>query len=188
VRMTIEDRDQWECLLADWSAAYDITRSDDEDDELPFKAVPHADPGALLEAASPRLLRAMIREDRRARYRGLPRTRLDHVYMACALNLLRLEAYWTGTPLDRQRTSHLARSNSASSHDPELTTRIRDAELGVAGASLSPGLAAMNDKAAAAGPFANHGGRLHRDRRTWLARLTLVRRATRRYGHIAGPG
>jgi transposase len=46
---------------------------------------------------------------RRARYRGLPRTRLDHVYMACALNLLRLEAYWTGTPLDRRRTSHLAR-------------------------------------------------------------------------------
>jgi hypothetical protein len=28
--------------------------------------------------------------------------------MACALNLLRLHAYWTGTPLDRQRTSHLA--------------------------------------------------------------------------------
>ena len=46
---------------------------------------------------------------RRARYRGLPKTRLDHLYTACALNLLRLEAYWTGTPLDRQRTSHLAR-------------------------------------------------------------------------------
>ncbi len=46
---------------------------------------------------------------RRARYRGLPKTRLDHVYMAAALNLLRLEAYWNGTPLDRQRTSHLAR-------------------------------------------------------------------------------
>jgi transposase len=46
---------------------------------------------------------------RRARYRGLPKNRLDHVNMACALNLLRLEAYWTGTPLDRQRTSHLAR-------------------------------------------------------------------------------
>jgi len=30
----------------------------------------------------------------------------------------------------------------------------RDAELGVAGASMSPGLAAMNDQAAAAGPFA----------------------------------
>jgi len=46
---------------------------------------------------------------RRARYRALPKTRLDHVYMAAALNLLRLEAFWTGTPLDRQRTSHLAR-------------------------------------------------------------------------------
>jgi transposase len=46
---------------------------------------------------------------RRARYRGLPKTRLDHVYMAAALNLLRLHAYWTGSPLDRQRTSHLAR-------------------------------------------------------------------------------
>ena len=30
----------------------------------------------------------------------------------------------------------------------------RDAELGVAGTSLSPGLTAMNDQAAAAGPFA----------------------------------
>jgi transposase len=46
---------------------------------------------------------------RRARYRGLPKTRLDHLYMAVALNLLRLEAFWTGTPLDRRRTSHLAR-------------------------------------------------------------------------------
>jgi hypothetical protein len=46
---------------------------------------------------------------RRARYRGLPKTRLDHAYMATALNLLRLHAYWTGTPLDRRRTSHLAR-------------------------------------------------------------------------------
>ena len=46
---------------------------------------------------------------RRARYRGLPKTRLDHVYMACALNLIRLHAYWAGTPLDRRRTSHLAR-------------------------------------------------------------------------------
>jgi transposase len=46
---------------------------------------------------------------RRARHRGLPKTRLDHVYMATALNLLRLHAFWTGTPLDRQRTSHLAR-------------------------------------------------------------------------------
>ena len=46
---------------------------------------------------------------RRARYRGQPKTSLDHAYMAVALNLLRLEAFWTGTPLDRRRTSHLAR-------------------------------------------------------------------------------
>jgi hypothetical protein len=39
----------------------------------------------------------------------------------------------------------------------------RDIELGVAGASLSPGLAAMNDKAAAAGPFAKAAGLLE----TW---------------------
>jgi hypothetical protein len=43
------------------------------------------------------------------RARGLPKTCLDHLYMACALNLLRPHAYWTGTPLDRQPTSHLAR-------------------------------------------------------------------------------
>jgi antitoxin (DNA-binding transcriptional repressor) of toxin-antitoxin stability system len=36
----------------------------------------------------------------------------------------------------------------------------RDAELGVAGASLSPGLAAMTDRAAAAGPFAKAAGLL----------------------------
>lgn len=36
----------------------------------------------------------------------------------------------------------------------------RDIELGVAGASLSPGLSVMNDKAAAAGPFAKAAGLL----------------------------
>ncbi len=61
---------------------------------------------------------------RRARYRGLPKTRLDHTYMACALNLLRLHAYWTGTPLDRREPATSHASNSASSHDPELTTGI----------------------------------------------------------------
>jgi hypothetical protein len=33
---------------------------------------------------------------RRARYRGLPKTRLEHVYSAVALNLIRLDAYWNG--------------------------------------------------------------------------------------------
>jgi IS5 family transposase len=46
---------------------------------------------------------------RRARYRGLAKTRLEHVYAAVALNLWRLDAYWNDTPLDRTRTSHLAR-------------------------------------------------------------------------------
>ena len=50
---------------------------------------------------------------RRARYRGLPKTRLEHVYSAVALNLIRLHAYWNGHPLDRTRTSHLTRLEHA---------------------------------------------------------------------------
>jgi hypothetical protein len=61
--MTVEERDQWECLLADWSASYHFTCNDNEADELPFKTAPYADPGALLEAASPRVLRAKVVED-----------------------------------------------------------------------------------------------------------------------------
>ena len=44
-----------------------------------------------------------------ARYRGLAKTRLEHAFMAVALNLIRLDAYWAGRPLDRRRTTHLAR-------------------------------------------------------------------------------
>jgi len=50
---------------------------------------------------------------RRARYRGLPKTRLQHVYSAVALNLIRLDAYWNGHPLDRTRASHLSRLDVA---------------------------------------------------------------------------
>lgn len=46
---------------------------------------------------------------RHARYRGLPKTALEHVVAATAVNLIRLEAYWTGRPLDRTRASQLAR-------------------------------------------------------------------------------
>jgi hypothetical protein len=63
VRMTVEDRDQWQCLLTDWPELYDLTHSDNQADDKPFKAEPHAAPGTLLEAASPRLLRTMIGED-----------------------------------------------------------------------------------------------------------------------------
>jgi transposase len=47
--------------------------------------------------------------NRRARYRGLGKTHLEHVYSAVALNLIRLDAWWNGQPLDHSRTSHLAR-------------------------------------------------------------------------------
>ena len=43
---------------------------------------------------------------RRARYRGLAKTRLKHVLTAAALDLLRLDTWWTGTPLATTRTSH----------------------------------------------------------------------------------
>ena len=46
---------------------------------------------------------------RRARYRGLAKTHLEHVYSAAALNLIRVDAYWNDQPLDQHRTSHLAR-------------------------------------------------------------------------------
>jgi transposase len=46
---------------------------------------------------------------RRARYLGLPKTRLEHNAAAAAINLIRLNAWWTGKPLDRTRTSHLQR-------------------------------------------------------------------------------
>ncbi|MGW7285210.1 transposase [Streptomyces sp. NPDC054847] len=46
---------------------------------------------------------------RRARYLGLQKTHLEHVFSAVALNLVRLDAWWNGHPLDRTRVSHLAR-------------------------------------------------------------------------------
>jgi transposase len=46
---------------------------------------------------------------RRARYLGLPKTRLQHIAAATAINLIRLDAWWTSTPLDRTRTTHIQR-------------------------------------------------------------------------------
>jgi transposase len=53
---------------------------------------------------------------RHTRYRGQPKTHLQHVTSAVALNLIRLNAYWNGHPHDRTRTNHLNRLNR-----PELT-------------------------------------------------------------------
>jgi transposase len=50
---------------------------------------------------------------RRARYLGLPKTRLEHNAAAAAINLTRLDAWWTGKPLDRTRTTHLQRLDLA---------------------------------------------------------------------------
>lgn len=46
---------------------------------------------------------------RHARYAGLDKTRLEHFIAATAVNLIRLDAWWTGRPLDRTRTTHLQR-------------------------------------------------------------------------------
>jgi transposase len=46
---------------------------------------------------------------RHARYRGLDKTHLQNVFSAVAINLIRLTAYWNDNPLERTRTSHLAR-------------------------------------------------------------------------------
>jgi hypothetical protein len=40
---------------------------------------------------------------RRCRYTGLPKTRLAHILAATALNLIRLDAWWTGTVLAERR-------------------------------------------------------------------------------------
>ena len=50
---------------------------------------------------------------RHARYRGLTKTHLQHVFSAIALNLIRLHAWWTGNPLQHGRTSRLERLNLA---------------------------------------------------------------------------
>ena len=50
-----------------------------------------------------------VTDVRRARYRGLPKTRLDHNVKAAALNLIRLDAWWNGEILDPRRTTHLSR-------------------------------------------------------------------------------
>ncbi len=47
-------------------------------------------------------------DTRHARYRGLRKVHLQHVFSAVALNLIRLHAYWNDHPMDHTLTSHLA--------------------------------------------------------------------------------
>jgi transposase len=46
---------------------------------------------------------------RTARYRGLPKTSLEHQIAATAINITRLDHYWTGKPLSRTQKTHLQR-------------------------------------------------------------------------------
>jgi hypothetical protein len=50
-----------------------------------------------------------VTDTRHARYRGQAKTHLEHVYSAVALNLIRLDAWFNGVPLDSTKTSHLGR-------------------------------------------------------------------------------
>lgn len=50
---------------------------------------------------------------RRARYLGLDKTRLEHLAAATAINVIRLDAWYAGKPLDRTRTTHLQRIDLA---------------------------------------------------------------------------
>jgi hypothetical protein len=50
---------------------------------------------------------------RTARYRGLPKTSLEHAAAATAINLIRLDAWHTSKPLDRTRTTCLQRLSLA---------------------------------------------------------------------------
>ncbi|MFI6645991.1 transposase, partial [Streptomyces sp. NPDC050529] len=45
---------------------------------------------------------------RRSRYRGHHKTHLQHLLTAAGMNLTRLDAWLTGTPLAPTRTSHFA--------------------------------------------------------------------------------
>jgi transposase len=50
-----------------------------------------------------------VTDTRQARYRGLPKTRLEHNFKAIALNFIRLDAWFNGIPIDPRHTSHLTR-------------------------------------------------------------------------------
>jgi transposase len=54
---------------------------------------------------------------RHARYLGLPKTTLEHNIAAAAINLIRLDAWWTSTPPDRGHPSHLRRLKLAARTD-----------------------------------------------------------------------
>lgn len=63
--MTLEERDQYAMLQADWSPAYDITHHPEE--ASPYRAVPRTGPGIVLRAGTPQELRVMVRDHHASR-------------------------------------------------------------------------------------------------------------------------
>ncbi|HET6192109.1 MAG TPA: hypothetical protein VFE59_34515 [Trebonia sp.] len=63
--MTLQERDQYAMLQADWSPAYDITCHPGE--ASPYRAVPHAAPDTVLRAGTPQELREMVRDHHASR-------------------------------------------------------------------------------------------------------------------------
>lgn len=58
--MTVGDADQYGMLQADWGDRYHICHQPHA--AKPYQAFPRDDPGTVLEAATPRQLREMIRD------------------------------------------------------------------------------------------------------------------------------
>ena len=62
---------------------------------------------------------------RTARYRGLPKTTLEHATAAAAINLISLDAWHTSEPLDRTRTTHLQRLTLQPPSEPNKPTESK---------------------------------------------------------------
>ncbi|MEE1766794.1 transposase, partial [Streptomyces sp. JV185] len=109
--------------LPDWFTHY-ATRI--EDSRFPKAQAKRVEVGRRIGADGMRLLE-MIRAGvegtvsqavqacglRRSRYRGLPKTSLQHQLTGAAVNLIRIDAWLTGTPHARTRTSPLTALRSA---------------------------------------------------------------------------
>lgn len=75
---------------------------------------------------------------RRTRYRGLAKTALAQVLTAAALNLYRLDAWWSGTPCARHESS--ATNNLSSASRPDRRNPHHIGQQSPTGAAEPPGV------------------------------------------------
>jgi transposase len=68
---------------------------------------------------------------RRARYRGLPKVRLQHAFSATALNVIRIDAYWNGHDQHHTRSSRLEGLVYRLTAGPTLRSRGTSSSSGV---------------------------------------------------------